>query len=43
MRIYLIRHGETDHNLNHLIQWHSDIPLNQTGQKQAERIAIRMK
>ena len=37
-KIYLIRHGETDINVNKLLQGSNvDVSLNETGQKQAER------
>lgn len=33
---YIIRHGQTNWNVKKLIQGHVDIPLNKTGEKQAE-------
>lgn len=38
-RVLLVRHGETDWNLDARIQGHTDIPLNPTGRWQAERVA----
>lgn len=43
MRLYLIRHGETDYNKNRIIQGHTEVPLNDTGIAQATRLALRMK
>ena len=43
MKICLIRHGETDWNRLGLWQGREDIPLNETGKRQAERCAERLK
>jgi len=39
LRLYIVRHGETDYNLNGFFQGTSDIPLNKNGIAQAEQIA----
>ena len=39
MLLYLIRHGETDWNIEHRCQGFSDTPLNGKGRQQAESIA----
>jgi len=40
--VYLIRHGETDWNLDGRWQGHSDVPLNAAGRAQAARLARRL-
>lgn len=42
MKLYLIRHGQTDWNIQGKIQGSHDIPLNETGRKQAESVAKGM-
>lgn len=37
-----VRHGQTDWNAQGLMQFHSDIPLNATGRKQAQNAAQRL-
>ncbi len=39
MLIYLVRHGETDWNLNYKVQGKIDIPLNENGLNQANMLA----
>lgn len=38
-RLFLVRHGETDWNVAHLLQGSSDIPLNDNGRAQARAAA----
>lgn len=42
-RIIAIRHGETTWNVDTRIQGHLDIPLNDTGHRQARRMALALK
>ena len=43
MKIYIARHGQTDWNTQHKAQGRSDIPLNETGIKQAEALRDNIK
>ncbi|MDP2964812.1 MAG: histidine phosphatase family protein [Pelolinea sp.] len=43
LRLVLVRHGQTDANLNHFLQGQSDGELNATGLQQAEELAKHLK
>jgi len=43
MRLICMRHGQTPWNLEHRIQGHTDIPLDERGHAQAEAVAERLK
>ncbi len=42
MRLYLIRHGETDYNREQRVQGHGPVPLNAAGIDQVSRLARRV-
>jgi len=42
MKLYIVRHGETNHNKKKIIQGHFDVKLNKNGIKQAKRLAKRL-
>jgi phosphoserine phosphatase len=43
MLIYVVRHGETEYNKEELFRGRKDIPLNEEGKKQAERLGAYFK
>ena len=43
MRIYLVRHGETEWNRTRRFQGRSNLPLNQEGRKQVRALALALK
>ena len=43
MRIYTVRHGQTDLNVQKRMQGRHGLPLNATGIAQAERLADELK
>ena len=43
IRIYLVRHGETEWNRNHRFQGRNNQPLNKKGQEQARALALALK
>lgn len=38
MKLFIVRHGETDYNLNARMQGHLDVPLNVKGEEQAAHL-----
>lgn len=43
LNLYIVRHGQTDYNLNGMFQGSSDIPLNKNGIVQARAIASMLR
>ncbi|WRT65185.1 uncharacterized protein IL334_002128 [Kwoniella shivajii] len=43
MLLYFVRHGQTEDNVQGIIQGHKDTPLNAHGRKESERLAKRLK
>ena len=41
--IYIVRHGQTNWNLEGITQGHSDIPLNQKGINQAKEMSLKLR
>lgn len=39
LRVFVVRHGQTDHNVKKILQGHIDTELNSTGHEQAQRVA----
>lgn len=42
-RFFFIRHGQTEHNKQRILQGHLDIPLNDEGLDQASKVALSIK
>lgn len=43
MKVILIRHGETQHNRDHIIQGHYDSELNEFGRAQAAKVGLKLR
>ncbi|CCE63967.1 hypothetical protein TPHA_0G01300 [Tetrapisispora phaffii CBS 4417] len=43
VRVFVVRHGQTDHNVQKILQGHKDIPLNITGYQQAQKLGTYLK
>ena len=42
MNIYVLRHGETNYNIEGKFQGQVDIKMNENGEKQTDEIAIEL-
>lgn len=42
LRVYFIRHGQTDHNVQKILQGHIDIDINGTGLSQSKQLAAHL-
>ncbi|MCR8670872.1 histidine phosphatase family protein [Agrococcus sp. HG114] len=42
LRLTIVRHAETEHNINHLMQGWSDSPITELGRRQIEAVAHRL-
>lgn len=43
LRVFIVRHGQTDHNVQKILQGHLDIDINDTGREQAQLVANTFK
>ncbi|OCF34027.1 hypothetical protein I316_04373 [Kwoniella heveanensis BCC8398] len=43
MRLFFVRHGQTEDNVRGIIQGHKDTPLNDYGREESRRVAERLK
>lgn len=43
LRIFIVRHGQTDHNVKKILQGHKDTSINSTGYKQSEQLGVYLK
>lgn len=43
MKLILVRHGETEWNVQHRVQGSVDVPLNRAGREQAKKVGMRLK
>jgi broad specificity phosphatase PhoE len=41
--IYFVRHGQTDYNFERCLYGSTDVPINTTGEAQAESAALKLK